>query len=353
MMNVNIIPFGEVGNHSVELINISNDNGTKISVTNYGCIITSIVMRDKNNNFNDIVFGFDCLESYLVKHPFFGAVVGRFANRIENASFSVGNEKYELEKNERITNQHIHGGYKGFDKYIWSYDIEEKENCIKIHFHRVSIDGESGYPGNLLVEHIIGLDNDDNIYLDFSAITDKTTIINLTNHSYYNLAGHNAGSIESHNLKLFSDFYTPTTDNIITTGEVKSVLNTGLDFRKPVRIRSNMDKLPNGEIDHNFILRGDIAFDNYKKAAELYEPNSGRMMKVLTTQPAIQIYNASKLSNGNWIGKDNVQYHSFSGICFETQHYPNSTKYAHFPSVFLEPNMIYRQKTIFSFSIKY
>lgn len=351
-MKLYIEEFGHINKERVDLITLSNNRGTTLSVMNYGCIITSLIMAEKHGCLDDIVLGYDCLEKYLVKHPFFGAVVGRYANRIEQGEFFIKNPQYDLEYNEETTGQHIHGGIRGFDKYIWAYDIENKERSIMIHFHRVSVDGESGYPGNLLVSHTIGLDEDNNVFLNFSAITDKTTIINLTNHTYYNLLGHNKGNISGHYLKLFSDFYTPVKDKIITTGEIRSVKDSGLDFTNLTMISKNMEKLPNKEIDTNFILRGDISFDKYLKAAELYEPVSGRVMQVITTQPAVQVYNASKLSNKKWIGKENYIYHSFDGICFETQHFPNSPNYCHFPSTLLEPNMVYVQKTIFSFDIR-
>ena len=350
-MKLQIKEFGYINKKNIDLITLSNKNGTSISISNYGCIITSLIMKDKHDCFDDIVLGYDRLEKYLIKHPFFGAVVGRFANRIENSEFFIKNKEYHLEYNENLTGQHIHGGIKGFDKYIWAYDIENKEKSIMVHFHRVSVDNEEGYPGNLLVSHTIGLDEENNIFLNYSAITDKETIINLTNHTYYNLLGHNKGSICNHHLKLFSDFYTPVRENMITTGEIRSVKNSGLDFTKSTLINENMNKLPNKEIDTNFILRGDIAHSDYLNAAELYEPISGRLMKIITTQPAVQVYNASKLSNQLWIGKGNHIYHSFDGICFETQHFPNSPKYSHFPSTLLKPNMVYTQKTILSFNI--
>lgn len=351
-MLLEITRFGKINQQNVNLITITNSHNTSIQITNYGCIVTSIKTKDKYNNIDDIVLGFDSLDKYRQGHPFFGAIAGRFANRINNGQFNIDGKTYFLECNEISTNQHLHGGSKGFDKYIWAYNIEKKENFIMIHFHRVSVDNESGYPGNLTVTHSIGLDESNRIHYNFRATSDKTTIINLVNHSYYNLAGHNKSSIKNHLLKVYSDFYTPINENLIPTGEVLSVAGTHLDFRESTPIGNNMKKHKTGEIDNNFILNNKKINSSYKLAAELYEPNSGRRMTIMTTQPAIQIYNASKLSNKLWIGKDGVKYESFQGICFETQHYPNSPNFSHFPSSLLRPNEIYEQKTIHELTIK-
>lgn len=350
-MKTEIKPFGKFNGRAVDLINLRNSQDIQISITNYGCIVTSLKVPDRNDDFADIVLGFDNLEQYVQGHPFFGAIAGRFANRIHNGEFKINDQIHYLEKNELFTMQHLHGGSQGFDKYVWAYDIEQSQRAVMVHFHRVSVAGESGYPGNLNVVHTIGLDEDNQVYFNFQAITDKTTIINLANHSYYNLCGHNRGNIEHHRLKLFSDFYTPTDERMIPTGEIWTVSNTGLDFRNMTEIGENMQKLVNKSIDHNFVLRGETAFASYNWAAELYEPNSGRLMTVITTQPAVQVYNGSKLSNKIWIGKGGYRYESFAAICFETQHFPDSPNHCHFPTTKLEPNQIYSQKTIHRFSV--
>lgn len=351
-MQVDIQYWGEVNGQKADLLTIQNSHNTTIQITNFGCIMVSIKMKDRNNHIDDIVLGFNSLDKYTQRHPFFGAIAGRFANRIHNGAFSIDGQIYQLECNELTTHQHLHGGLKGFDKYIWSYDIEQKEELIMVHFHRISLDNESGYPGNLSVTHSIGLDECNQIHYNFRATTDKTTIVNLVNHSYYNLAGHNKSSIKNHVLRVSSDFYTPTNEQLIPTGEIHSVANTHLDFRIATLIGDNMQKHPMGEIDNNFILKGEMVNTTYQLAAELYEPISGRCMTVVTTQPAVQIYNASKLSNTCWVGKDNFKYESFQGICFETQHYPNSPNYAHFPSCILRPNEVYEQKTIHTLTIR-
>ncbi|QIM68033.1 aldose epimerase family protein [Basfia succiniciproducens] len=351
-MQVNLDIFGQVNNQQVDLITIQNSRQTSIQITNYGCIVTSIKTEDRNHHIDDIVLGYESLDKYVQGHPFFGAIAGRFANRINNGRFSIDGKLYQLECNEVTTNQHLHGGNKGFDKYVWAYDIEENTDKIMVHFHRVSVDNESGYPGNLFVTHSIGLDENNQIYYDFRAITDKPTIVNLANHSYYNLSGYNHSSIVDHELKVFSDFYTPVNGKLIPTGEILSVSGTHLDFREFAKIGDNMRKHPTGEIDHNFILKGEMFNKDYKFAAELYDPNSGRCMTVITTQPALQIYNGSKLSNKCWIGRNGFRYESFQGICFETQHYPDSPNFVHFPSCLLKPNHVYEQKNIHKLAVR-
>ncbi|TCP93476.1 aldose 1-epimerase [Cricetibacter osteomyelitidis] len=351
-MELAIKEFGQIEEHPVELITLKNSQNFSISITNYGCIVTSIKMPDRHGNIDDIVLGYDSLEKYLSGHPFFGAIAGRFANRIADGVLKINNQVYQLEKNEIATQQHLHGGKKGFDKYIWGYDIEQTPTRIMVHFHRVSCDGEAGYPGNLMVTHSVGLDESNQVHFYFNAITDKPTVVNLVNHSYYNLLGHNRGTIENHILKVFADFYTPINEHLIPTGEIKKLADTPLDFIQPISLHHNMERLPRGEIDHNFILRKDYVYDAYHMAAELYEPKCGRFMSIITTQPAVQIYNGSKLSNKLWIGRDNSKYESFAGICFETQHFPNSPNYAHFPTTQLNPGQTYTQKTIHQFSIR-
>ncbi|MDH2925752.1 galactose mutarotase [Lonepinella koalarum] len=351
-MNIKIETFGQVNGERVDLIHLSNQNGMLVKITNYGCIVTSIETQDCQGHFKDIVLGFDTLNEYLQGHPFFGAVVGRYANRINHGLFKIKDQIYQLEKNELSTSQHIHGGSVGFDKYIWNYSIEKNETLIMIHFYRLSPNGESGYPGNLNITHSIGLDEQNQLHFYFTATTDQTTIINLTNHSYYNLSGHDQGYICHHYLKIFSDYYTPVAQNMIPTGEILSVKHTGLDFRKAIKIGDNMDKLKDKTLDHNFILNGEVAYDEYHKAAELYDPESGRFLTVITTQPAIQVYNAAKLSNKCWMGKNQYKYESFAAICLETQHFPDSPNHRHFPNTLLEPDQIYKQKTIYQFSVK-
>lgn len=353
-MKLTITSWGAVEGQDkpVQLFTLTNKNGVKISVTNYGCIVTSIETPDRNGNVADVVLGYESLEKYLGGHPFFGAIAGRFANRIKDGKYALDGERFQLETNEPPTVQHLHGGLKGFDKYVWDYSIEEAQEGTFVHFSRVSPDGESGYGGTLNVVHTVGLDEENQVHYNFKATTNKPTVVNLVNHSYYNLGGHDSGTIDGHALKIHADFYTPVAENMIPTGEILSVKNSGLDFTSMTTIRENKPGVPDGAYDHNYILHNREVEGEYALAAELYEPNSGRLMTVLTTQPAVQFYNGSKLSNKPWIARNGYKYEAFAGMCLETQHYADSPNQPHFPTTRLNPGEVFEEKTIHRFSIK-
>ncbi|USD67725.1 aldose epimerase family protein [Vibrio sp. SCSIO 43136] len=346
-MKISIEDWGQVEGQPlpVKLFSIENSQGMQIKVTNYGCIVTSIEVPDRNGQLADVVLGYESLDKYLGGHPFFGAIAGRFANRIKDGRYELDGEVFRLETNEPPTTQHLHGGSKGFDKYVWNFAVEECTDAVYLHLSRISPDGESGYGGTLTVTHTIGLDEHNQVHYNFSATTDKPTVVNLVNHSYYNLAGHDAGTVNGHQLKLHSDFYTPVTDKLIPTGEIKSVRNSDLDF-------TVVREIGCGEYDHNFVLNQQEKEGDYHLAAELYEPVSGRAMTVLTTQPGVQFYNGYKLSNKPWHGRNGHKYESREGMCLETQHFPDSPNQAHFPSVRLNPGEVYEEKTLHRFGVK-
>ncbi|MGR5361449.1 aldose epimerase family protein [Vibrio mediterranei] len=329
----------------VKLFTLANEHGMTIRVTNYGCIVSSIEVPDRNGQIADVVLGYESLEKYVAGHPFFGAVAGRFANRIRDGRYQLDGQVFQLETNELPTGQHLHGGSKGFDKYVWNYSIEEQSEAIFVHFSRFSPDGESGFGGNLVVTHSIGLDEQNQVHYNFTAHTDQPTVVNLVNHSYYNLGGHDSGTVDNHQLTLHSEFYTPVDETMIPTGEICSVTDSDLDFTSRIEVG-------NREFDHNFILNGDADRQGYRLAAELYEPNSGRAMTVFTTQPAVQFYNGFKLSNKPWYGRNGHKYENREGLCLETQHYPDSPNQAHFPSVRLNPGELFEEKTIHRFEVK-
>lgn len=353
-MELTITPWGAVEGEEkpVQLFTLQNKSGMKMSVTNFGCIVTSIETPDRSGQLADVVLGYECLEKYLAGHPFFGAIAGRFANRIKDGKYQLDGKTFQLETNEPPTVQHLHGGSKGFDKYVWHHSVEQTDNGVFVHFSRISPDGESGYGGTLTVTHTIGLDEDNQVHYNFKATTDKPTVINLVNHSYYNLAGHDSGPVDKHSLKLYSDFYTPVSDNMIPTGEILSVKDSGLDFTQSTVIAENKQRVVNGAFDHNYLLHKRETEGEYAMAAELYEPSSGRLMTVLTTQPAVQFYNGSKLSNKPWFGKNGFKYESCGGMCLETQHFPDSPNQAHFPSTRLNLGDIYQEKTIHRFDVR-
>lgn len=346
-MKISVESWGEVEGQSipVKLFTLENSQGMKIRVTNYGCIVTSIETPDRDGSNADVVLGYESLEKYLGGHPFFGAIAGRFANRIKDGRFELDGQIFQLETNEPPTVQHLHGGSRGFDKYVWNFDIEEQTDAVYIHLSRVSPDGESGYGGNLSVTHTIGLDEKNQVHYNFRATTDKPTVINLVNHSYYNLSGHDSGTVNDHELRLYSDFYTPVADNSIPTGEILSVKESNLDF-------TAVREIGDGEFDHNFILQQSQKEGEYHYAAELYDPKSGRVMTVLTTQPAVQFYNGFKLSNKHWIGRNGYKYESRGGMCLETQHFPDSPNQPHFPTTRLNPGDVFEEKTIHRFTVK-
>jgi len=353
-VKLTITPWGEVAGQDkpVQLFTLQNTNGMKLSVTNFGCIVTSIETPDRNGSNADVTLGYESLERYLAGSPFFGAVAGRYANRIKEGKYSLDGQYFQLETNEPPTLQHLHGGAKGFDKFIWDYALEELETGIFVHFSRVSPNGESGYGGTLNVVHTIGLDEENQVHYNFKAITDKATVINLVNHSYYNLSGHDSGTTDRHELRLFADHYTPVSDTMIPTGEILSVKGSGLDFTIASAIGENKKHIPEDGYDHNFILHKRVSEGEYALAAELYEPESGRLMTVLTTQPAVQFYNGFKLSNKPWVARNGYKYEACSGLCLETQHYPDSPNHAHFPSTRLDPKEVFEEKTIHRFSVR-
>lgn len=350
-MKYDIRQFGSISGKSVDLITVSNSRGLSVCVTNYGCIVTSLIVPDRNGELSDVVLGYKTLDNYLAGHPFFGAIAGRCANRIHEGRFELDGNVYQLETNELPTGQHLHGGSNGFDKAVWGYDIEEQTDRIMIHLHRVSPDGEAGYPGTLDVVHTIGLDEDNQLHYNFRAHTDQPTIVNLVNHSYYNLAGHDQGTVANHTLQINAAQFTPVNEKMIPTGELKNVQGSGLDFQNGSSIAANMELMPAGAIDHNFILNGEADANGYRVAAILSDPSSGRQMRVKTTQPAIQFYNGFKLSNKVWIGRNGHKYEAFEGLCLETQHYPDSPNHSHFPTIRLNPGECYEQKTIHEFSV--
>lgn len=352
-MKVTVEDWGHIDGQDipVKLFTLKNSGGMKLQVTNFGCIVTSIEVPDRDGIIADVVLGYDTLGKYMDGHPFFGAIAGRYANRIENGRYELDGEIFQLETNEIPTGQHLHGGSKGFDKHVWDFQVEELPEAIYIHLSRVSPDGESGYGGTLEVEHTVGLDEMNQVHYNFTAKTDKPTVVNLCNHSYYNLGGHDSGTVDNHVLRLYSQFYTPVTQTSIPTGEIHKVLGTGLDFTKPTTIGDNKELMPEGGFDHNVILDGSRQEGEYTYAAELYEPSCGRIMTVLTTQPAVQFYNGYKLSNKQWIGRHGERYESCQGMCLETQHFPDSPNKSHFPTTRLNPGDIFEEKTIHRFTV--
>jgi aldose 1-epimerase len=331
------LPSGE----AVSLFTLTNTNGLVARITNYGTIVTELLVPDRSGKMGDVVLGFDNLAQYLKGHPFFGCSVGRVANRIAKAKFSLNGKTYTLAVNNGPN--HLHGGLKGFDKVIWQ---AEPQPGAAVKFSYTSRDGEEGYPGNLATTVLIALTDANELRLDYTATTDQPTPVNLTNHSYFNLAGQ--GDVLSHELMIAADQYTPSDAELIPTGEIKPVQGTPLDFTSPKAIGSRIGQVNSG-YDHNFVIRG--GGKELVLAARVLEPKSGRVMEVHTTEPGIQLYTGNFL-NGSLTGKGGFVYQRHTGFCLETQHFPDSINQPKFPSIVLNPGQTYRQTTTYKFSTK-
>jgi aldose 1-epimerase len=329
---------------AADLFTLTNANGLIAKVTNYGAIITELHVPDRQGKLGDVVLGFDHLAPYLHRHPYFGATVGRVANRIAKAQFTLDGQTCKLAANNGPN--HLHGGLKGFDKVMWK---AQPMPGAAVKFTYTSADGEEGYPGKLEVAVVMALTDANDLRIDYTATTDKPTPVNLTNHSYFNLAGE--GTVLAHELTLAADYYTPVDGGLIPTGEIAAVKGTPMDFTSPQPIGARFSQLPGNEsgYDHNFVLRG--GGKSLAPAARVFEPKSGRVMEALTTEPGVQLYTANFL-DGSLTGKRGVVYRQHSAFCLETQHYPDSVNQPKFPSTILRPGQTYRHTTVYRFSTK-
>ena len=327
---------------AVSLFTLTNANGLIARITDYGTIITELHVPDRHGKLCDIVLGFDNLGQYLKGHPYFGCTVGRVANRIAKGRFTLDGQTYTLAVNNGPN--HLHGGIKAFDKVLWS---AAPQAGSLVRFTYISADGEEGYPGKLKVEVAMTLSEADELRIDYSAATDHATPVNLTNHSYFNLAG--AGDILGHELMLAADRYTPADATLIPTGQLKAVKGTPMDFTEPRAIGSRIKELQTEEpgYDSNYVING--GGGALTLAARVREPQSGRIMEVHTTQPGVQLYTANYL-DGSLTGKRGIAYQRHSAFCLETQHFPDSVNHPNFPSVILRPGQIYRHTTLHKFS---
>jgi aldose 1-epimerase len=330
---------------SVDLYTLTNANGLKAEIITYGGIVESLQIPDRNGKFADIVLGCDSVDDYAKRSPFFGAIIGRYANRIAKGKFTLDGVEYKLAVNNGPN--HLHGGVKGFDKVVWKAEKMQTDQGPALKLTYRSRDGEEGYPGNLSCTVTYTLSNDNELKVSYEATTDKATVINLTHHSYFNLAGHNSGDVLGHEMQIFADHFIPVDDVQIPTGEIKPVKGTPMDFTKPMAIGSRIKQVPGG-YDHNYVLNssdGSLAL-----AASVYEPKSGRVMEIFTTEPGVQFYTANFL-DGSIKGKGAV-YNKHAGLCLEMQHFPDSPNKPDFPSVVLRPGEKYTQLTVHKFSAR-
>lgn len=357
--NISKEAFGSTDGKPVELYTLKNSQGAVATITTYGGIVTSLKVPDKNGNISDVVLGFDKLEgytseAYLKGCPYFGALIGRYGNRIGGAKFSLDGKTYQLATNNNGNT--LHGGWKGYDKVVWNVakaDVGPKGPRLELTY--LSKDGEEGFPGNLHVTATYTLTDDNALQLEFKATTDKPTVVNLTHHSYFNLRGQGNGDILSHEVYINSDKTTPVDKDLIPTGEIASVDGTPFDFRKPMTIGARIND-PNTILqygpgyDHNWIINqtkpGELGLQ-----ARVYEPTSGRVMEVWSDEPALQFY-AGNFLDGTITGKDGKVYQRRTGFCMEPQHYPDSPNKPKFPSTELKPGQTYHNTIIYKFSTK-
>jgi len=345
-------PFGTTDDGiRVDLYTLTSSEGMEVSITNYGGAITSIQVPDRKGRLGDVVLGYETLAEYLRNPRFLGALIGRHANRLARGTFSLNGTTYHVAQNNGPN--HLHGGIRGFDKVVW-HAQEESGDGDSVQLSYLSKDGEEGYPGNLKVRVVYSLTDQNELRIEYTATTDRDTIVNLTSHPYFNLAGHDAGNILQHELTLFADAYTPTDSTLIPTGELRSVQGTPFDFRSPVvigaRIDQDHEQLTLGKgYDQNWVLNHPAGTLGH--AAQVYESSSGRVLEVLTTEPGIQFYSGNFL-DGSRQGKTGAAYDKRSGFCLEPQHFPDSPNRSEFPSTVLKPGELYRSTTVYRFSVR-
>jgi aldose 1-epimerase len=337
----------------VEIYTLSNKNGVEVRIMNYGGVVVSLRTPDRKATLDDIVLGFERLEDYLKENPYFGALVGRYGNRIAKGKFKLGGKQYTLAVNNG--ENHLHGGLKGFDKVLWNAKPLDTAAGVGVELTYTSPDGEEGYPGTLQTKVTYTLTDQNEVKIDYFAITDKETVLNLTNHSYFNLRGAGEGEIISTELMINADKFTPVDKGLIPTGELRPVKGTPFDFTKPKPIGQNIYDETNeqmklgGGYDHNFVLNKGAG--GLTKAAEAYDSKSGRVLEVFTTEPGVQFYTSNFL-DGKLYGKGNKAYNKRFAFCLETQHYPDSPNKPDFPSSVLRPGEQYQSQTVWKFSAK-
>lgn len=337
--------YGHIGQTPVDLYTLTNKNGVEVKITNYGGIITSFLAPDRHGALGDIVLGRDSLHDYVKANPFFGCLVGRVGNRIAKGRFALDGVNYQVLQNDG--ENHLHGGRVGFDKVVWQAQ-DAGPNSLALSY--LSRNGEEGYPGNLFVTVIYALSDDNTLRIHYTAHTDKTTILNLTNHTYFNLSG--APTILDHDMQLFASRFTPGDKGLIPTGELKSVAGTPMDFRQSTRIGDRIDSdydqlVAGGGYDHNYAVDGEIG--TLRPAARVSEPTTGRVLEAFTTEPGIQFY-AGNFLDGSVTGKGR-NYIKRSGFCLETQHFPDSPNQPSFPPITLQPEQTFVSTTVYKVSV--
>jgi aldose 1-epimerase len=336
--------FGTAGGKEVFLYTLINSKGTEVKITNFGGIVTSWISADKNNQKSNIVLGYDSLSGYLATHPYFGAIVGRYGNRIAKGKFSIDSVEYTLAINNGPN--HLHGGVVGFDKVVWEPTVEN-DSVPSLLLSYLSKDGDEGYPGNLNVDVHYTLTDQDELKIEYIATTDKKTIVNLTNHSYFNLTGDFANSILDHELQIDADHFTSVDSTLIPTGEITSVKGTPFDFTQPTKVGLRIDSVKGG-YDHNYVFNK--LDSSLTKVASVSEQKSGRLLEVYTTEPGVQFYTGNFL-DGTLKTSDGKAIQQHAALCLETQHFPDSPNEPNFPTTILLPGQKYHSITVYKLSV--
>ena len=336
--------FGTAAGKEVFLYTLINSKGTEVKITNFGGIVTSWVSVDKNKQKSSIVLGYDSLSGYLATHPYFGAIVGRYGNRIAKGKFSIDSVEYTLAINNGPN--HLHGGVVGFDKVVWEPTVEN-DSIPSLLLSYLSKDGDEGYPGNLNVDVHYTLTDQDELKIEYTATTDKKTVVNLTNHSYFNLTGDVANSILDHELQIDADHFTSVDSTLIPTGEITSVNGTPFDFTQPTKIGLRIDSVKGG-YDHNYVFNKIDA--SLTKVASVSEQKSGRLLEVYTTEPGVQFYTGNFL-DGTLKTSDGKVINQHAALCLETQHFPDSPNEPNFPTTILLPGQKYNSITVYKLSV--
>ena len=348
---VNIIPmtektlYGMIGTDSVFQYTLTNKNGMVVKILNYGGTVTNIITPDKNGKMGNVILGYDSLSGYRQPgNPFFGSLVGRYANRIANAKFTLDGKEYTLAKNDGPNT--LHGGLKGFDKVIWTVKSFNDSGLLLSYSSK---DGEEGYPGNFTADVMYSLSNDNDLKIEYTAVTDKATPVNLTNHSYFNLSAGADSTILDHELMLKAEKYTPVNKTLIPTGNIDDVKGTPMDFTTSKKVGRDIAQVPGG-YDHNWVFQKPE--NRFDLVASLYHQASGRYMEVRTTEPGIQFYSGNFLNSRLKNTRDGVKYVKHAGLCLETQHFPDSPNQPAFPNTILKPGETYQQITVYKFGTK-
>ena len=345
-MTVEKLHYGSTADGSaVELFVIDTETGYRVALTNYGARVVSLKTPDRYGTSEEITLGFEKLAPYLAPNPYFGATVGRFANRIAGGTFRIGRKTVRLHCNEG--EHHLHGGHRGFDSQLWSAELIGDSECAGVRFTRLSPDKEERYPGKLSVEIAVTLTTEGELRFSYAAETTKTTPVNLTNHTYFNLAGPRSRSIADHRLEIDAAYYLPVGDGSIPTGEIREVAGTPFDFNRSKAVGAEIGAVPGG-YDHCFVFSRTEPRRELRPVARVYDPASGRRMEVLTTKPGMQLYTGNKL--GGWRDRHRGQLPARSALCLETQFFPNSVNEPAFPQPFVQPSAPYRHETVYRFS---